>query len=97
MCVCSVTPMWTLRVKLTVPSDDAHPVARATFETVSEVHEDQAIFQINETAYVDADTWGFKTSYSSGTGFMQTTNPATVERAMAAVAPVSFDERLAGD
>lgn len=89
--------MRTLRVKLNLPSDDAYPAARATFETLSEVHEDQAIFQINETAYVNDDTWGFRVSYRSEAAFVQTTTPTAVERAMKSVAPVSFDKRLSDD
>ncbi|MFB6175598.1 MAG: hypothetical protein ABEI99_00340 [Halobaculum sp.] len=86
--------MRTLRLKLNVSPDNPRPEARTAFETLSAIHEDQAIFQINETPYVDDDSWGFRASYRSEAAFVQTTSPAVVERAMATVAPRSFNERI---
>jgi hypothetical protein len=88
----------TLRVTLTLPEKGTHDAARATFEVVSEVHEDQAIYQINRTSNVDEDDWGFRIQYDAEiytrTDFVQSTSPAEVERVMSRVTPGAFEERV---
>ncbi|ERH11608.1 MAG: hypothetical protein J07HB67_00616 [halophilic archaeon J07HB67] len=87
--------MQTLRVKLTVPETDPPPGARATFEQAADRHEDQAVFQVNRTAYVDREGWGFRISYRSDGAFVQTTSLRELEATMAAVAPHTFEQRVA--
>ncbi len=89
--------MQTLRVTLNVPADGMR-AARETFEELAAVHSDQAIFQVNRSRYVDADTWGFRIDHSAkrDDGFVRSTSPATVERTMAEVAFGSFERRLDG-
>ncbi|SDG28080.1 MULTISPECIES: hypothetical protein [Halorientalis] len=93
--------MRTLRVKLTVPAADAPESARQTFATLSELHADQAIFQVNRTAYVDEETWGFQVQYESelqtSREYVQTTSLAELEQVMARLAPASFEERVTDD
>jgi len=86
--------MRTLRVKLTVSERDPPPEARATFERIAGCHEDQAIFQVNRTAYVDRDGWGFRVTYRSQEAFAQTTSLRELERTMARVAPHTFERRV---
>lgn len=86
--------MLTLRVKLTIHSDDTTHPARATFDELSEVHEAQAVFQVNETEYIDRDDWGFKITYRSQESFVQSTDLREIERVMADVAPNTFEEKL---
>jgi hypothetical protein len=87
----------TLRVKLTIPNetDDA---AHAAFETLSTVHADQAIFQVNQTQYVSEDSWGFQIRYETSlhtqTAFIQSTSVPAIEDVMAQVALDSFDRRV---
>ena len=88
--------MRTLRVVLTVSEADPHTGARAAFRALSERHEDQAIFQVNRTEYVD-DDWGFRITYRSRTEFVQSTALPAIERAMARVAPNTFERRVGGD
>lgn len=84
--------MRTLRVKLTLPEPEPRG-PREAFEAVSELHADQAIFQINQTEYVDPNGWGFKITYRSNETFVQTTALADLEQAMAAVASNAFECR----
>jgi hypothetical protein len=85
--------MRTLRVKLIIPEPEPQG-PREAFEKVSEVHADQAIFQINQTEYVGPDGWGFKITYRSNETFVQSTALAEIERAMAAVASNAFERRM---
>lgn len=89
----------TLRIKFVVPDEDGYEAAHDAFEELSEIHEDQAVFQVNETQYVDDDCWGFETTYETPlytrTEFVQTTSLPDIERAMSAVAPRSFQQRIA--
>jgi maltodextrin utilization protein YvdJ len=82
--------MRTLRVKLTLPEPQG---PRETFEAVSELHADQAIFQINQTEYVDPNGWGFTITYRSNETFVQTTTLAELEQPMGAVASNAFERR----
>jgi hypothetical protein len=88
----------TLRIKLVVPDEDGYGTARDAFAELSAVHEDQAIFQLNETGYVDEDSWGFQVRYETPlythSEFVQSTSLSAVERAMVAVAPDSFERRI---
>jgi hypothetical protein len=88
----------TLRIKLVVPDADGYGTARDAFAELSAVHEDQAIFQINETRYVDDDSWGFQIRYETPlytcSEFVQSTSLPVVERAMSAVASDSFERRI---
>jgi hypothetical protein len=98
--------MRTLRVKLNVPNvpsvpdetSDGDDAAHAAFETLSTVHADQAIFQINRTQYVDEDSWGFQIRYETSlhtqTAFIQSTSVPAIEDVMAQVAPESFEQRV---
>lgn len=86
--------MQTLRVKLNLPATDPPEAAQSTFETISEVHSDQAIFQVNQTQYLDADDWGFRVTYRSNDTFVQTTSLTQLERTMANVADNSFEQRV---
>lgn len=88
----------TLRIKFVIPDGDGYEVARDAFKQLSEIHEDQAIFQINETEYVDDDCWGFQIKYETSlytrTEFVQSTSLLDIERATAAVASDSFEQRI---
>ena len=84
--------MRTLRVKLTLPEPEPRG-PREAFEAVSGLHADQAIFQINQTEYVDPDDWGFTITYRSNATFVQTTTLAELEPAMTAVASNAFECR----
>lgn len=90
--------MRTLRVKLVVPESGSHREARAVFEELSEIHEDQAIFQINRTEYLDDDDWGFRIQYDTKLyvkkEFIQSRSLAAIERVMARVALESFERRI---
>lgn len=86
----------TLRVVLTVSEADPHEGAQAAFEQLSERHDAQAIFQVNRTPYVD-DDWGFRITYRSQTEFVQSTSLVEIERAMARVAPNTFERRVDPD
>jgi maltodextrin utilization protein YvdJ len=86
--------MQTLRVKLNLPATDPPKAAQNTFETISEIHSDQAIFQVNQTQYLDSDDWGFRVTYRSNGTFVQTTSLAELERTMANVADNSFEQRV---
>lgn len=86
--------MQTLRVKLNIPDEEAYQAAKNAFDEISEIHEDQAIFQVNQTQYVSEATWGFKITYRGQSQFVQTTSLREIERAMSQVAPNTFDERL---
>ncbi len=86
--------MRTLRIKLTVPPGEDYRAPRATFRRIATVHEDQAIFQVNETTYADEDTWGFAITYRSNREFVRSTSASAVEAAMAAAAPNGFERRI---
>jgi len=90
--------MRTLRLKLIIPNEGAPDTARRVFDRVSDIHADQAIFQVNQTPYVDADDWGFQVQYETTVytrrEFVQSTSPAEVEAAMSRVAPDSFERRV---
>ena len=49
--------METLRLKFNVPVTDPPQAAQNVFETISDVHNDQAIFQVNRTQYLNVDDW----------------------------------------
>lgn len=87
-------PMITLRVKLNVPETNPPSGAHRAFERVSEIHSDQAIFQINRTGYLDRRDWGFRVTYRSQGTFVRSTSLEEIERAMAAVAPNTFERRV---
>ncbi len=93
--------METLRVKLVVPESGPSKTAREAFDELSAVHEDQAVFQLNQTEYVDEDNWGFSVTHTlRGPGnreFVQTTSLADIERAMARAAAGPFDKRVTDD
>lgn len=88
----------TLRVKLVIPERTSRREARAVFEELSEIHEDQAIFQINRTEYLDDDGWGFRIQYDTKLyvkkEFIQSRSLAAIERVMARVALESFERRI---
>jgi len=88
----------TLRVKLVVPDEDGYETAHDAFAALTKVHEDQAIFQVNETRYVADDGWGFRITYEtpvySREEFVQSVSLPAIERAMAAVASDAFERRL---
>lgn len=86
--------MRTLRVKLTAPETGPRQAAQAVFDEVSELHSDQAVFQVNRTRYVDADDWGFRITYRSNEAFVRTTSLAELEDAMARVAANAFERRV---
>lgn len=90
--------MRTLRVKLNVPNETDDDAAHAAFETLSTVHADQAIFQINQTQYVSEDSWGFQVRYETSlhtqTAFIQSTSVPAIEDVMARVALDSFERRV---
>ncbi len=86
--------MQTLRVKLHIPTEGPWDTARDAFDELADVHSDQAIFQVNESAYIDDDSWGFRVTYRSQTLFVRSTSPADIERVMQRVAPHSFERRL---
>ena len=90
--------MRTLRLKLVVPGEGAPDTARRVFDRLSDIHSDQAIFQVNQTPYVDNDSWGFQVRYETEiytrTEFVQSTSPADIEQVMAQVAPDSFERRV---
>jgi hypothetical protein len=90
--------MRTLRVKLIVPGGDSHDAARDAFDELSEIHADQSIFQVNQTQYVDDDSWGFQIRYETEIhtkqGFVQSTSLADIEQVMNRVAPGSFEQRV---
>ncbi len=86
--------MQTLRVKLHIPTEDPQDTARAVFDELADVHSDQAIFQVNESEYIDDDSWGFRVTYRSQKRFVRSTSPADIERVMRRVAPNSFERRL---
>lgn len=90
--------MRTLRVKLVVPDEGSYATARDVFETLSELHASQAIFQVNQTQYVGEDTWGFQIRYETEihtkTTFVRSTSLCDIEQAMAEVAPHSFERRV---
>jgi hypothetical protein len=92
--------MRTLRVKLVV-SDEGHGAAREAFDQLSEIHADQSIFQVNQTRYVDDDSWGFQVRYETEIHtrqeFVQSTSLADIEAVMVQVAPDSFERRVTGD
>lgn len=87
--------MRTLRVKLIIPDEGAYTTARDVFETLSELHASQAIFQVNQTQYVGEDTWGFQIRYETEihtkTAFVQSTSLRDIEQTMAEVGPRSFE------
>lgn len=89
--------MRTLRVKLTISESGEHGAARAAFDEIAERHSDQAVFQVNETRYVDEDDWGFKLTYRANSDFCQSTSLREIDRAMAQVAPNSFERRFDAD
>ena len=88
----------TLRIKLVVSDGDGCEAAHNAFAELSEIHRDQAIFQVNETQYVADDGWGFKITYEtpvySHEEFVQSGSLPAIERAMAAVASDAFERRL---
>lgn len=88
----------TLRIKLVVSDGDGYEAAHDAFAELSEIHEDQAIFQVNETRYVADDGWGFKITYEtpvySREEFVRSVSLPDIERAIAAVAPDSFERRI---
>lgn len=90
--------MRTLRVKLVIAERTSRREARAVFEKLSEIHEDQAIFQINRTEYLDDDGWGFRIQYDTKLyvkkEFIQSRSLAAIERVMARVALGSFERRI---
>jgi len=86
--------MRTLRLKLTIPETEPPSAARETFQRVADLHEDQAIFQVNRTAYVARDEWGFRVTYRSQEAFVQTTSLRELEATMARVAPHTFQRRV---
>ena len=86
--------MITLRVKLNVPEANPPPGAYGAFEQVSEIHSDQAIFQVNRTEYLDRRDWGFRVTYRSQRTFVRSTSLEEIEGAMAAVAPSTFERRV---
>ena len=81
----------TLRVKLTIHEGASDHAGRETFEGIASLHESQAIFQVNETAYVASDDWGSRVTYRTRSTFVRTTVPSEVERAMAQVGPLSSE------
>lgn len=89
--------MRTLRVKLIIPESDSYETARATFDALADLHADQSIFQVNQTPYVDAETWGFQIRYETELqttqDFVRSTSLREVERVMAEVASDSFEQR----
>ncbi|ERG97123.1 hypothetical protein [Haloquadratum walsbyi] len=86
--------MRPLRVKLNISEAGDHKPAREAFEKISTIHDDQAIFQINQTQYIDQDTWGFKITYRTQSEFIQTVCLGDIERVMWRVAPNSFDRKI---
>ncbi|ERG91623.1 MAG: hypothetical protein J07HQW1_01657 [Haloquadratum walsbyi J07HQW1] len=89
--------MRPLRVKLNISEKDHHTAAREAFEEISTIHDDQAIFQINRTQYINQDTWGFKITYRTKSGFIQSVCADAIEQVMWQVAPNSFDRRLTSE
>ena len=90
--------MQTLRIKLIIPADSADHAARAIFTELSQVHEDQAIFQVNQTEYISDDEWGFRIQYDTKLyvekEFIQSTSLMEIEQVMTQVAPQSFEQRI---
>lgn len=86
--------MITLRVKLSIPETDPPPGAEDAFTTLSEIHSDQAIFQTNQTEYVDKQNWGVKVTYRTRQEFVQSTRIARLERVMSQVGSNSFERRI---
>lgn len=86
-----------LRVKLTIPETDPPPEAEDAFDAISQIHSDQAIFQLNQTQYVDGRTWGFKITYRTNQGFVQSTRLQEIEQLMAQIASNSFERRVRTD
>ncbi|TSD09747.1 hypothetical protein DP107_13865 [Haloglomus irregulare] len=88
----------TLRIKLVVSDGDGCEAAHNAFAELSEIHRDQAIFQVNETQYVADDGWGFKITYEtpvySREEFVRSASLPDIERAIVAVAPDSFKRRI---
>lgn len=82
------------RVKLTVSEASPPPTARAAFDELSALHEDQAIVRVDRTRYVDEDGWGFRVTYRTRDEFVQSTSLRAVERTMSRVAPTSFERRV---
>lgn len=86
--------MRTLRVKLNIPEEGDHRQARNAFTQISNIHADQAIFQVNQTPHITDEDWGFKIEYRANTGFIQTTSLKDIERVMAQVAHNRFERRI---
>ena len=90
--------MQTLRIKLVIPPDSPDHAAHDLFTELSQIHEDQAIFQMNQTEYIADDDWGFQVQYDTKLyierEFIQTTSLAEIEQVMTQVAPQSFERRI---
>jgi maltodextrin utilization protein YvdJ len=86
--------MIPLRVKLNIPETDPPPGAKDAFDAISEIHSDQAIFQVNQTQYVDERSWGFRVTYRENRGFVQSTRVQEIEQLMSQVASNSFERRV---
>ncbi len=90
--------MQTLRVKLNIPKQGAYGAALDAFDRISDIHEDQAVFQVNQTEYVTEDTWGFSVTHTaknhSKAEFAQTTSLSKIEQAMANAASHTFEKRI---
>jgi len=89
--------MRPLRVKLNISEEEHHSAARETFETISTIHDDQAIFQINQTQYINQDTWGFKITYRTKSEFIQSVCLNDIEQVMWHVTPNSFERRVTSE
>lgn len=99
--IASFAQMETLRVKLILPENTPSQAAREAFDELSAVHEDQAVFQLNQTEYVDEDSWGFSVTHTlrgpEDREFVQTASLVDIERAMARAAAAPFDKRVIDD
>lgn len=89
--------MISLRIKLNLPETDPPSGAAEAFTDLAKIHSDQAIFQINQTEYVDRENWGFKLTYRANSGFVQSTRLSEIEQGMARVAPSSFERRVTAE
>lgn len=89
--------MISLRVKLNRPETDPPPGATEAFTDLADIHSDQAIFQVNQTQYVDSENWGFKLTYRASSEFVQSTRLSEIERRMTRVAPSSFERRVTAE